>query len=183
MAPRRGAKASRIAPGVSPATLDSLTTRPAASRVSVSTPKRTSASYCLSASSRKETSFVASPTQTGRTPEASESSVPPWPTLSRRRTPARGACRAASRARTRRTTAKEVGPEGLSITSTPMRSPRPFGSGLFGAVVRDVAQQSVHLGLLLEDPVDLERQRGDGAQPQLLAQQPAQVAGGVVQTV
>src|SRR4051812_44177366 len=57
------------------------TTEPSASSVSVSSPNEIVKSYALVASSIRPQSLVASPSAIGRTPLASGSSVPPWPTL------------------------------------------------------------------------------------------------------
>src|SRR4051812_45707251 len=124
MAPRNGARARRTA--ASSMALASLraVTAPAASSVSVSTPKQTLKSYCLSASRRNCASLVASPRQIGSTPEAAGSSVPPCPT---RRNPAAR--------RTRRTTSNDVGPIGLSITSTASMAAPPGRDPLLVAAV------------------------------------------------
>ncbi len=74
------------------------------------------------------TSRVARPRNTGSTPAAKGSSVPPWPTR-----------RVDDRRRTRPTTSCDVGPEGLATTSTPSSPPARgragswiAGSGLTG---------------------------------------------------
>src|SRR5258707_1054118 len=85
--------------------------RPAASCVSVVSPKRTTASYSFSPSEMKLAILVASPMQMGRTPVAVGSSVPVWPQRLVLKSPF-----------TRRTTWKLVGPLGLSTTTTPERS-------------------------------------------------------------
>lgn len=49
--------------------------------MSVFAPNCTVKAYCFLASTKIETNFVASPTAIGKTPSASKSSVPVWPTL------------------------------------------------------------------------------------------------------
>lgn len=49
--------------------------------MSVFAPNWTVKAYCFLESTKIETNFVASPTAIGKTPSASKSSVPVWPTL------------------------------------------------------------------------------------------------------
>ena len=86
--------------------------RPSASSVSLRAPSRTTVRYDLGKAWISSTSRVADPTQTTRTPEASGSSVPAWPTFAR----------PTSRT-TRSTTAREVIPRGLSTTRMPPTDP------------------------------------------------------------
>src|SRR3954469_14913609 len=82
--------------------------RPAESCVSVTSPRRTTASYSFSPSLTKLAILVASPMQIGRTPVAVGSRVPVCPQRF-----------ALNRPFTLRTTSKLVGPLGLSTTTTP----------------------------------------------------------------
>src|SRR4051812_49053728 len=168
MAPRNGSSAPRTAVSLMALASQRTVIAPAASSVSVSTPKQIVKSYCLSASSRNCASFVASPRQIGNTPDAAGSSVPPCPT---RRAPAAR--------RTRLTTSNDVGPIGLSITSTAsMAAPPPGRDALFVAAViilacihrlgvrggrgrrrAVVAQQLLDAISLLEDRVHFELHR------------------------
>ena len=66
MAPRKAASASSTAAACNPATERSATICPVTSSVSVSIPKRTTASYALSASSRNARTLVPSPMQMGK---------------------------------------------------------------------------------------------------------------------
>src|SRR5712671_2997937 len=111
MSPTNERSVSRTRSSVTPSTGFVSSTRPAASCVSVTCPKRTVASYSFSPSAMKPATLVASPTQMGRTPVAVGSSVPVCPTRFTLKRPF-----------TRRTTSKEVGPLGLFTTTTPLRS-------------------------------------------------------------
>ena len=81
---------------------------PSASNVVVANPRRTSASYVLSAPLRNRDSRVARPSTSGSTPLAAGSSVPVCPIRRSRRA-----------RRARATTSWELGPAGLSTTSRP----------------------------------------------------------------
>src|SRR5712671_1783962 len=111
MSPTNERSVSRTRSSVTPSTGFVSSTRPAASCVSVTCPKRTVASYSFSPSAMKPATLVASPTQMGKTPVAVGSSVPVWPTRL-----------TLNRPFTRRTTSNEVGPLGLFTTTTPLRS-------------------------------------------------------------
>ena len=111
MSPTNERSASRTRSSVTPSIGRVSSTRPAASCVSVTCPKRTVASYSFSPSAMNPATLVASPTQMGRTPVAVGSSVPVWPTRFALNSPF-----------TRRTTSNEVGPLGLLTTTTPLKS-------------------------------------------------------------
>src|SRR5881275_1976374 len=94
-------------------------TSPSASSVFVSSPKRTVKSYALVASSIRPASLVASPRAIGRTPLASGSSVPPWPTF------VFGSPASRSRRLTALTAWVEPRPTGLSRMIQPWSISRP----------------------------------------------------------
>src|SRR3954469_3520290 len=109
--PTKDPSAIRTASSVSPSTGRVSSVRPAPSCVSVTWPKRTTASYSFSPSLTKLAILVASPMQMGSTPVAVGSSVPVCPQRRVLKSPF-----------TRRTTSKLVGPLGLSTTTTPETS-------------------------------------------------------------
>src|SRR5215471_8701014 len=110
MVPMKPGSTARMASGVGRCSLVAVT-RPSASSVSRSSPHRTVKRYVFRPSMTNGTVLVASPSATGRQPEASGSSVPAWP-----------ARLALNRRLITDTAWVEVMPTGLSSTTQPCTS-------------------------------------------------------------
>ena len=107
ISPRNAASASSSSRAATDTRRRSSTV-PVTSWVSVTVPSRSTARYSFSPSAAYCTARVARPTNTGSTPVAMGSRVPPWPTRRSWRMP-----------RSLAHTSMEVQPSGLSMMSTP----------------------------------------------------------------
>ena len=147
-------------------------TVPVASCVSVHTPNCKTVQYVFSSVSKKRANWVASPRQSTKTPLASGSSVPVWPTA-----------RIPRMRRTATTTSCDVMPRGLSRLRIPLSMCSVTFRWFYGRGWNEVVQDTRDSDTIGNSGIEFEGEFWGVAQCQVFAKLAADKAGGMLKSL